>query len=272
MQPSTLSMPATGRPGKRRSPAARLAAVDASAAVAGRLADGSTGRLGRALVPSLHATVRGQILSGHIAPGTPVLQATLARQLGVSRTPMREVFRLLQEEGLITASPDQRARVREIDAHELDSTYGARIVLEALGVSVTVRQATGADVRALRRSLSAMRRLAVGGLSEEWFPAHLEFHRASTQAVAPDLARHMSSLRERCELYIRLDRRDNPRATERADAEHEQLVDAFSVGDEGRATRVIAEHLARTALGILAERAPQWEPTAVRAALGLVVA
>ena len=229
------------------------------------------GRLARALVPQLHATVRGRILDGQLPPGALVLQATLARQLGVSRTPLREVFRLLQEEGLITASPDQRARVREIDVHELDSTYGARIVLEALGVAVTVRQATDADLAELRGWLARMRALAAGGLSEEWFPAHLEFHRASTQAVAPELARQMSSLRERCELYIRLDRRQDPRAIERADAEHERLVDAFAEGDADAAARVIAQHLSRTALGILARRAPKWEPAAVQAAVRLVV-
>jgi len=227
-------------------------------------------RAGRVLVPQLHSTLRHRILDGELAPGALLLQATLARELGVSRTPMREVFRLLQEEGLITASPDQRARVREVDAEELDSTYGARILLEALGVGVTIRSATADDVADLAAGLATMRRLAVNGFSADWFPAHREFHRLSTQAVAPQLGRQMASLRERCDVYIRLDRVGHPQSLERADAEHEDLVAAFRARDETRAVRVIALHLARTSLGILSDRAPEREPVAVRAALRLL--
>jgi DNA-binding GntR family transcriptional regulator len=210
------------------------------------------------------------ILSGELAPGSPLLQAEMARKLGVSRTPLREAFRLLQEEGLIAASPDKRARVRAVDASDLDSTYGARIVLESLGVSVTIRQATDSDVDELRAALTSMRRMSDAGEREAWYAAHREFHRLATQAVAPDLARQMASLRERGELYVRLDRVGHTGASTRADAEHEALLTAFSQRDEQAAVRKVARHLARTSLSIMSEIAPEREPVATRAALRLV--
>src|SRR5439155_1193638 len=79
-------------------------------------------------------------------PGSALLQAEMARRLGVSRTPMREAFRLLQEEGLIDAKPDQRARVRAVDPEDLDGVYGARIMLESLAVTATAKTLTGADL------------------------------------------------------------------------------------------------------------------------------
>ena len=77
----------------------------------------------RQSVPPLHAYLRSCILDGRLPPGTKLSQATLADQLGVSRTPMREVLRMLQEEGLVTSEPNQRMRVAGLDPVELDSDY-----------------------------------------------------------------------------------------------------------------------------------------------------
>ncbi|HEY4790749.1 MAG TPA: GntR family transcriptional regulator, partial [Actinomycetes bacterium] len=53
----------------------------------------------RQAIPRLHAYLRACILDGRIPPGTKLSQVALAEQLGVSRTPLREVLRMLQEEG-----------------------------------------------------------------------------------------------------------------------------------------------------------------------------
>ncbi len=225
---------------------------------------------GRALVLQVHRQLRGMILNGEVPPGSVLLQAELARNLGVSRTPMREAFRLLQEEGLIDASPDQRARVREVDPGDLDSTYGTRIMLETLGVGLTVRSATDADIERLRAALATMRRLAAADISDDWYAAHREFHALATGAVAPQLAKQLGSLREHCDRYIRLDRGSHSGALRRADGEHEALVTAFAERDETAAIRVISRHLARTALSIMSDLAPEREPLATRTALKLI--
>src|SRR5437016_3110357 len=66
----------------------------------------------------VHATLREMILSGRLHPGERLSQARLAESLNVSRTPMREALRMLQEEGLIDAEPDRRPRVRGFDPGE----------------------------------------------------------------------------------------------------------------------------------------------------------
>lgn len=225
---------------------------------------------GRALALRVHTQLRGMILSGEMPPGTVLLQAKLARTLGVSRTPLREAFRLLQEEGLIDAAPDKRAKVRAVDPGDLDSTYGTRIMLEALGVSVTIRTVTDHEIERIWAALATMRTLAKSDLAEQWYPAHREFHRLTTAAVAPQLARQISSLREHCDRYIRFDRVGHADAVARADAEHEALAAAFAARDEQWAVRTIARHLARTSLGIMTDVAPDREPVATRAALKLV--
>lgn len=225
---------------------------------------------GRRLALDVHARLRDMILSGALPPGSVLLQAEMARKLGVSRTPMREAFRLLQEEGLIDARPDQRARVRAVDPEDLDGVCGARIMLETLAVSVTAKSLAAGDVARMGEALKRMQELAGQDQPDEWHAAHREFHGIATQAVAPHLRRMLASLGEHSERYIRLAQLGMPSSWARAHTDHEALLEALRLSDPDEAARVIARHLARTALNVLADIAPEFEPVATRTALGIV--
>ncbi|MFJ1806860.1 MULTISPECIES: GntR family transcriptional regulator [unclassified Streptomyces] len=224
---------------------------------------------GRRLALDVHGRLRLMILSGELPPGSALLQAEMARKLGVSRTPMREAFRLLQEEGLIDAQPDQRARVRAVDPEDLDGVYGARIMLESLAVSVTARSLASEDLARMGEALKRMQAVAVDDSPDEWHAAHREFHRIATQAVAPHLQRMLASLGEHSERYIRLAQLGVHNSWARAHSEHEALLEALRLSDKDEAVRVISRHLARTALNVLADIAPEYEPAATRTALGI---
>lgn len=226
---------------------------------------------GRRLALDVHARLREMILHGELLPGTVVLQAELARSLGVSRTPMREAFRLLQEEGLIDARPDQRARVRGIDEEDLDSVYSGRIMLETLAVSMTVQVVNDRDLHRIQQELVLMRGHMADDDPDSWTVAHREFHRLTTQAVGPHLQRLIASLGEQSERYIRLAQLKVQGSWTRAQQEHEALFAALNSRDDCTAQRVIARHLARTALGVLAQAAPEYEPVATRSALRMVL-
>lgn len=107
-----------------------------------------------------------------------------------------------------------------------------------------------------------MQRLAVDARPDEWHAAHQEFHRVATQAVGPHLHRMLASLGEHSERYIRLAQLGSPASWGRAHAEHEVLLEALRLTDPAQAARVVARHLARTALSVLADIAPEYEPVA----------
>ena len=71
-------------------------------------------------IPVLHEYLREFVLDGTLTPGAKLSQVALADQLGVSRTPLSEVLRMLQEEGLVQTEPNQRTRVAGLDPRELD--------------------------------------------------------------------------------------------------------------------------------------------------------
>src|SRR5580658_10315144 len=106
----------------------------------------------RQAIPHVHAYLRECILDGTLPPGTKLSQVSLAAQLGISRTPLREVLRMLQEEGLVEIEPNQRTRVAGLDPAELDDIYASRILLETLALSMTIGH-FGAKARGQERRL-----------------------------------------------------------------------------------------------------------------------
>src|ERR1700691_1436909 len=123
----------------------------------------------RQAIPHVHAYLRECILDGTLTPGTKLSQVSLAQQLGISRTPLREVLRMLQEEGLVEIEPNQRTRVAGLDPQELDDVYASRILLETLALSLTLEEFTPARQRDAQRMLTAMRQAAKTGDFGTWF-------------------------------------------------------------------------------------------------------
>lgn len=225
----------------------------------------------RQAIPHVHAYLRECILDGTLTPGTKLSQVALAEQLGISRTPLREVLRMLQEEGLVEIEPNQRTRVAGLDRQELDDLYASRILLETLAVSMTLGNVGAAARKEARSLLAAMRRAAktqdVGG----WLAAHASYHRLITGGAGETLQRQLRALADRTIRYIRIYQLSDPMTWQVAgDVEHPQILEALIAGDEQGALTGMAHHLERTALQVLADCAPDYVPVAVPHAVALV--
>jgi DNA-binding GntR family transcriptional regulator len=225
----------------------------------------------RQAIPHVHAYLRECILDGTLTPGTKLSQVSLARQLGISRTPLREVLRMLQEEGLVEIEPNQRTRVAGLDPQELDDVYASRILLETLALSMTIGH-FGADSRKeARRLLTAMRQAAKAGDFGAWFGAHTGYHRLVTAAAGETLQRQLQVFADRTTRYIRIYQLSDPDSWQTAgDVEHAGILQALTDGDERGALTGMAHHLARTALRVLTDCARDYQPVAVPHAVALI--
>src|SRR3712207_4003170 len=97
---------------------------------------------GRRTAVDVYESLRQSILSGRLGPGTILSQVEVARALEVSRTPVREAMRMLQEAGLVSSEPNLRSQVLGFDPTDIEALYIKRIVLEAFGVSLTTKRMT----------------------------------------------------------------------------------------------------------------------------------
>jgi DNA-binding GntR family transcriptional regulator len=218
----------------------------------------------------VHAHLRQLIIDSALPPGTVLKQTELARAFHVSRTPLREAFRMLQEEGLIDADVNQRGRVRGLDPDELDHLYGGRIALESLGVRISTGRLTEDEVRQALSCLDAMDAAHTRADQAEWLRVHRQFHGLCMARAGDPLLRTINSYSERSERYLRLYQLWHPQSFAGAHDEHIAILQAVRANDPARAGSLMAEHLAHTALTVLADVSPQAAGTGVRQAVMMV--
>lgn len=211
--------------------------------------------------------IREWILSGELGPGTSLSQVELARQLGVSRGPLREALRLLQYEGLIVHEHNLRARVAEVSAQDVDHLYAMRIALESLAVAISTPLLTRADLDKLNELLVEMDTLAHNGAIEPWEEAHREFHAILVRPAGERFDHECSRLFDHAQRYRRIYiSSERPRWIDSV-AEHQTIALAAQSGDSEAAALATADHLARTAMVVLANVDPGYNAAAVRRAL-----
>lgn len=218
----------------------------------------------------VHGHLRQLIISGTLPPGTIVKQAELARIFAVSRTPLREAFRMLQEEGLISAEPNQRSKVLGLDVGELELLYAARITLECLGVRLTAGRLTRAESRDAVATTREMERTFRADDLAGFAVAHRRFHRLMVGRCGASVLRTLTSYAEQSERYIRVDQTAHREAFAARMLEHAGILDAVRDGDPPRAVSAMANHLAGTARRVTADLAPGRSTAAVDAAVHLV--
>lgn len=225
----------------------------------------------RRLAIEVHDYVRGLILSGAILPGTAIRQAELARNLGVSRTPMREAFRMLQEEGLISYEPNHRPVVVGIDLADLDSAYAARVLVESLAVKLSVPVLGAAELAAVETAYDTMyEHRWEHQESAEWHSAHRAFHAGLAVGADAQLRHQVMSMADRTTHYLRVAQFTDVRMWSEGQAGHEAVLAAARAEDGQGAAQAMAVHLATTARRVLHEVDPALRLTAVTAALDMI--
>lgn len=220
---------------------------------------------------SVHAYLRDLIITGAVPPGTQLKQAELARVLAVSRTPLREAFRMLQEEGLVSAEPNQRSVVLGLDAEELDALYAARITLESLGARLTAGRMTHEEIRSAAAAFRELERTYRAGDLSSWTIAHRRFHRLLVCRCGAPVLRTISSYAEQSERYVRIDRTTHRQNFEARQREHQAIFDAVRRGDAQAAVVEMARHLSGTARRVAEDYAPGRGTPSVDVAVDLLL-
>jgi DNA-binding GntR family transcriptional regulator len=94
------------------------------------------------LVDIAESQIQAAILNGQLAPGERIVEAELARRMGISRAPVREAARRLESAGLLISRPRHGFFVKTVSIREVDDLYQVRIDLEMLGARLACIQAS----------------------------------------------------------------------------------------------------------------------------------
>jgi DNA-binding GntR family transcriptional regulator len=133
----------------------------------------SRSRLADAVIDQL----REKILRGDIPPGTRLVQEEIAAQLGVSRTPLREAFRVLAQEGLVVAGKGGNSvEVVEISRQDALELYELREVMDGLAARLTATRHTPESLSRISEALDALVKSIDPFDSRGFSDAHTQFH------------------------------------------------------------------------------------------------
>ena len=196
---------------------------------------------------SLHATVvtqlRDLIVEGELPAGARLAERLLCERLGISRTPLREAFKVLASEGLVELLPNRGARVAPLDEADIENMFEVMAALEALAGTLAcarIEEAELAEIAALHYEMLAQytrRNLP------EYFRLNQAIHAAIVAAARnPVLAATYQGLASR----IRRARYFANLSDERwrqAVSEHEAILAALQVRDGARLATLLDTHL-----------------------------
>lgn len=206
----------------------------------------------------VYARIRDEIVSGVLAPGTPLVELTMAQRYGTSRTPVREALRRLEQDGLV--EPGVRGmRVRARSPEEILEIYDVRITLEVTAAKWAADRRTELDLVRLRRAAEQMAATDPtdgAAMADTNRRFHETVWAASHNATLVDVLRHLGAhlVRYPATTLTR------PGRWETVLVEHARLVEAIAARDAVAAAAIAEQHMA-AAREIRLQMAGEDEPT-----------
>ncbi|HET8745673.1 MAG TPA: GntR family transcriptional regulator [Ramlibacter sp.] len=145
----------------------------------------------------------GRIRMGELKPGDRVVPEEVAAEIGMSRMPVRDAFRRLATQELLTIRPNRGAVVRGLDPAELVEVFEMRAVLEGLAAASAMKAIGSAELKELEHRLEMMEERADN--VSDWVGAHRDFHLyLCSFSGKPRLLAQISALHLSIEPHMRL--------------------------------------------------------------------
>jgi DNA-binding GntR family transcriptional regulator len=197
------------------------------------------------IAEQIAAALRQEIVTGHLPAGTRLLQIETAQRFGVSTTPVREAFGLLQRDGLVQIDTHRGVTVFFPTIEDLIEHYEIRMALEILAAEKAARRFQAQDAPPLMAILDEMRTTSDAAFYVERNQQfHLNLYRLSGRVR---LVTMIEELRNASLAYNHLyAAADIPKDAQRLDAEHREILAACQANDPVRAAGAVRHHIQQT--------------------------
>ncbi len=197
----------------------------------------------QSLTTLVHEELERQIASGRLLPGIPLREASIAMEMGISRGPVREAFRLLEERGLVKFEKNCGVRVRQLNLDQAAQIYQVRIPLEVLTGQLVIHNRTDALLGELRENLKSMA-AKVGEHDVSGYTAlNFQFHdllvkHTGNRALYDTYRRLVVQL----QLFRSYTFRHDPQTIAISYQEHVKIAEAIDLGDAALASELLGRH------------------------------
>ena len=205
------------------------------------------------------------ILGGELGPGAKLTEAWLSERLGVSRGPIREAFRMLEEAGLVRLEKNRGVFVRDIPVDEAVEIYDLRAVMDELVGRSLATRVSSEQMKSLRGIVERMDAAARSDDADAYHLLNLQFHDTLVEYTGNrKLAEVYRKLVRELALFRRRNLTDGGQLPHSA-GEHRQILKAIASGDPEAAGRAMFEHVIESKERMLQGEAARTAPTRARA-------
>lgn len=195
--------------------------------------------------------LRLRIITKQLKPGQRLPEVSLAKQLGVSRTPVREALRRLHSEGLVLIIPNSGARLAAPTISEIEETFVVREQLECLAISLAAKKITDRYLRRLEEALVEEARAIEAKDLETYLEVNEAFHRAIGDASGNKvISEYVEKILARTNAYIVFFDPFQYDETAPSVDSHRKILQALRAGDGDEAVSLMKEHLAHALDGL----------------------
>lgn len=195
------------------------------------------------LTSAVQQALERMITLGELAPGDKLNEAALAERLGVSRGPVREAFRMLEEAGLLTLKKNRGVFVRQVPLDEALEIYELRAMMEAEVGALLASRASAEQIAALQTLLDSMEAAVAASDAPLYFQLNVEFHETLVSFAGN---KKMSLLYRRLTRELDLFRRRNlsqQALLSSSIEEHRDVLAAIEARDPQRAAQTLRRHV-----------------------------
>lgn len=185
-----------------------------------------------------------RIHAGELKPGSKLNEAELAGALGVSRGPVREAFRALDQSGLVRTEKNRGVFVRQVSLEEANEIYEVRAALEGLIGRLAAKRIRPEQLERIRAVVKKMHALGRSRDAAAYFPLNVEFHELLVAAAGNrTLQANYRRIVNELDLYRRETIARSAENIPVSTRDHEAIVNAVAKGDEKLAERLLYEHV-----------------------------
>lgn len=193
-------------------------------------------------------TLKEQILSNTLAPDTLYSETRLAKELGISRTPMREALQCLSQEGYISIIPSRGFMIRQLNEETMRESIQIRCAIEGFCVHHIVSTSSEKSYKLLLKNIEASLKRQKASLTAPDFPASFmeEDHNFHLLLIHYANNNEFNHLFQRLMYMIHLTTANALSVSGRAEAtyhEHEELYECLKAEDGSRAYQMLIAHL-----------------------------
>jgi DNA-binding GntR family transcriptional regulator len=208
----------------------------------------------RSLTDQVYEYLSDLIIEGTIKPGEKLVEKDLSKKFSVSRSPLRECFRILEAEGMIAINPRKGAYVRDFSRKDVEDVFLVRAKLERLAAKLAVQNIAEKEIATLNDLAIKMEEAIIREDQKSFFQLNIFFHSVIIKASNNEvLEKILENLRKGIWRRITFLYFHSPLALGLSNNKHKKIVEAFIKKDPVSVETLVEEHIEHTKNYVLSQ-------------------